>query len=347
MSEHSHDPHVCANPIPRSPGVRTIDTHAHWYPADWLDVFEKDGAKEGTRLDRSPGHYTIRTQKVVNPIDEEFVDLTLRLAAMDRQGVDVQALSLTNPMVYWASPEFGLTLSQVYNDAASAAHIKYPSRFVSLAMLPMQDPALALKELDRAAKLPGMRGLYLATNVNGVDLDDKRFWDIYARVEELGWTIFLHPVETIGHERTGRFFLRNLLGNPFDTCLAAVSLIFGGVLDAFPKLEINLPHAGGAFPGLIGRLDHGTRVRQELKHMLQLPSDYMRRFTYDTIGHSEQINMNLIRMVGADRILLGSDYCFDMGLSDPVSTVEQLVELSEEDRNLILGNTAARLLRLE
>ena len=334
--------------MPRSPGIRTIDTHAHWYPADWLKVFERDGAKEGARLDRSPGRYTIRTEKVVNPIDEEFVDLGLRLVSMDRQGVDVQALSLTNPMVYWASPAFGLALSQVYNDAASAAHLQHQNRFVGLAMLPMQDPALALRELDRAAKLPGMRGLYLATNVNGVDLDDQRFWDIYARVEELGWTIFLHPVETIGPERTSRFFLRNLLGNPFETCLAAVSLIFGGVLDAFPNLEINLPHAGGAFPGLIGRLDHGTKVRPELKHMQQrLPSEYMRRFTYDTIGHSEQINLNLIRMVGADRIVLGSDYCFDMGLSDPVGAVEQLGALSKDDRNLILGKTAARLLHLE
>jgi len=347
LSKHSHALQHCANPALRSLGVRTIDTHAHWYPVDWLNVFEKDGAREGARLERALGRYTIRTEKVTNPIDEEFVDLGLRLANMDRQGVDVQALSLTNPMVYWASPAFGLTLSQAYNDAASAAHINHQSRFVALAMLPMQDPALALKELDRAAKLPGMRGLYLATNVNGVDLDDKRFWDIYARTEELGWTIFLHPVETVGRERTERYFLRNLLGNPFDTCIAAVSLIFGGVLDAFPKLEINLPHAGGAFPGLIGRLDHGTRVRPELKHMQRLPSEYMRRFTYDTIGHSEQINMNLIRMVGADRILLGSDYCFDMGLSDPVSTVEHLGALGEEERNLILGKTAARLLRLE
>lgn len=347
MSEHIHDKQYFKHAIRRSPRVRSIDIHAHWFPTDWLNVFEKDGAKEGARLDRSPGHYIIRTGKVVNPIDEEFVNLELRLESMDRQGVDVQALSLTNPMVYWASSELGLRLSQAYNDAASAAHIKYKNRFVGLAMLPMQDPALALKELDRVAKLPGIRGLYLATNINGVDLDDKRFWDIYTRVEELGWTIFLHPVETIGPERTRRFFLRNLLGNPFDTCIAAACLIFGGVLDAFPSLEINLPHAGGAFPGLIGRLDHGTRVRPELSHMLKLPSEYMRRFTYDIIGHSQQVNMNLIQMVGADRILLGSDYCFDMGLSDPIGTIDQLDSLTEDDRDLILGKTAARLLHLD
>jgi len=121
---------------------------------------------------------------------------------------------------------------------------------------------------------------------------------------------------------------------------------FGGVLDAFPKLEVNLPHAGGAFPGLIGRLDHGTKVRAELKHMKRLPSDYLRRFTYDTIGHDDRINMNLVRLVGADRVLLGSDYCFDMGLDDPVASLSRLKDLSTEEHEAILGKTAAGLLKL-
>jgi aminocarboxymuconate-semialdehyde decarboxylase len=214
-------------------------------------------------------------------------------------------------------------------------------------MLPMQAPDLALKELERAAKLPGMRGMYLATHVNNVELDDRRFWDVYAKAEELGWTIFLHPIDTIGRERTTRYYLKNLLGNPYDTGVAAASLIFGGVLDAFPKLEVNLPHAGGTLPGLIGRLDHGTKVRPELAHMKQLPSAYLRRFTYDTIGHDDQINANLIRLVGADRVVLGSDYCFDMGLANPVGDVERLDMLSAEERDLICGGTAEKLLGLE
>jgi aminocarboxymuconate-semialdehyde decarboxylase len=208
----------------------------------------------------------------------------------------------------------------------------------------MQDPALALKELERAAKLPGIKGLYLATNINGNDLDDKSYWDIYAKVEELGWTIFLHPVDTVGKERMTKFYLRNLCGNPYDTGIAAAHIIFGGVLDAFPKLGFNLPHAGGTFPALIGRWDHGTKMRPELKHMKRMPSEYLRRFTYDTIGHSDAINMNLVRMVGADRVTLGSDYCFDMGLEHPHDTVESLTALSDADRDLILGKNAAGLL---
>lgn len=323
----------------------TIDIHAHWYPAEWLNLFEKDGASEGARLERNGENYTIRTERITNGFSERFVGLESRLADMDRTGVQVHALSLTTPMVYFASPAFGLALAQCYNDAASAAHLKYPDRFIGLAQLPMQSPELALKELERAAKLPGMRGLYLATNVNGLELDDQRFWGVYEKCEELGWPIFLHPVDTVGQDRTKRFYLKNLCGNPYDTGIAAAHLIFGGVLDRFEKLQINLPHAGGTFPWLIGRWDHGAKVRPELKHMKKPPSEYLRRFTYDTIGHDDRINMNLVRLVGADRITLGSDYCFDMGLEDPLATVQRL-EVSEEEKRLIAGGNALELLHL-
>jgi aminocarboxymuconate-semialdehyde decarboxylase len=326
--------------------MKTIDIHAHWYPQEWLDLFAKDGPKEDAALERTPGGYKLRAKHITNAFDDRFVGLTDRIKQMDARGIDVHALSLTTPMVYWASPAFGLALSQAFNDAAAAAHAKHPRRFFGLAMLPMQDPALAMKELERAAKLPGMKGLYLATNVNNLELDEKRFWDIYGKCEELGWTIYLHPVDTVGQDRTKKYYLKNLCGNPYDTGIAAAHLIFGGVLDKFEKLEVNLPHAGGTMPGLIGRWDHGTKVRPELKHMKRLPSEYLRRFTYDTIGHDDRINANLVRLVGADRVTLGSDYCFDMGLDDPLATVSRISGISEEEKKLIQGKNAARLLRL-
>jgi aminocarboxymuconate-semialdehyde decarboxylase len=255
--------------------MQTIDIHAHWYPEEWIRLFEKEGPKEGASLERSDGKYRVRTEKLVNAFDERFVDLDSRLKRMDETRIDVHALSLTTPMVYWASPGLGMDLSQAFNDAASAAHAKHPARFLGMAMLPMQEPRFALMELERAATLPGMRGVYLATNVDGYELDEPRFFDVYAKIEELGWGLFLHPVDTIGKDRTSKYYLKNLLGNPYDTGVAAAHLIFGGVLDRFPRLEVNLPHAGGAFPGLIGRLDHGTQVRPEMKHMKQLPSAYL------------------------------------------------------------------------
>ena len=325
--------------------MKTIDIHAHWYPPEWLRLFEKDGQGEGAVLERHAAGYRLKAKHITNAFDERFVDLDLRIKRMQEIGVDAHALSLTTPMVYWASPALGLALSQAFNDAASAAHRKHPERFFGLAMVPMQDPASALKELERASKLPGIKGMYLATNVNNQELDEKKFWDVYARCEELGWTIFLHPVDTVGQDRTQRYYLKNLCGNPYDTGIAVAHLIFGGVLDRFPKLGFNLPHAGGTYPALVGRWDRGTKVRPELKHMKQPPSAYLRRFTYDTIGHDDRINQNLVRMVGADRVTLGSDYCFDMGLDDPRATVGRL-DISEKEKAQICGENASKLLRL-
>jgi len=324
----------------------TIDIHAHWYPQEWLTLFQKDGAKEGASLERgADGRYSLRAKNITNAFDQRFVVVDERVKAMDERRIDVHALSLTTPMVYWASPALGLALSQAFNDAASAAHKKHPQRLCGLAMVPMHAPELALKELERASRLPGIKGMYLATNVNGEELDERKFWDVYAKCEELGWTIFLHPVDTIGQDRTKKYYLKNLCGNPYDTGVAVAHLIFGGVMDRFPKLGFNLPHAGGTFPWLIGRWDHGTKVRPELKHMKQPPSAYLRRFTYDTIGHDDRINANLVRLVGADRVTLGSDYCFDMGLDDPLATVDRL-DLSAEQRSQIVGGNAQKLLGL-
>ena len=324
----------------------TIDIHAHWYPQEWLTLFQRDGAKEGASLERgADGRYSLRAKAITNAFDQRFVVVDERVDAMDERRIDVHALSLTTPMVYWATPALGLALSQAFNDAASAAHRKHPQRLVGLAMVPMHAPELALKELERASKLPGIKGMYLATSVNGEELDEKKFWDVYAKCEELGWTIFLHPVDTIGQDRTKKYYLKNLCGNPYDTGVAVAHLIFGGVMDRFPKLGFNLPHAGGTFPWLIGRWDHGTKVRPELKHMKQPPSSYLRRFTYDTIGHDDRINTNLVRLVGADRVTLGSDYCFDMGLDDPLATIERM-KLPKEERDLVVGGNALKLLRL-
>jgi tripartite-type tricarboxylate transporter receptor subunit TctC/predicted TIM-barrel fold metal-dependent hydrolase len=239
--------------------MKVIDTHTHFYPQEWIDLLARDGERQGGKIERTAHGYKVSAGKLNNAFGDEFVSIEARLAGMKRQRVDMQALSLTTPMVYWAPPAFGLALSEAFNDAVSRACRDHPGQFVAFAMVPMQDPALALKELERAAKLEGMRGLYLATSIDGAELDDKRFWDVYAKCEEIGWPVFLHPVYTLGVDRTQRYYLRNLLGNPYDTGMAAACLIFGGVLDAFPKLEVNLPHAGGHAAGI----DRAPRSRHE------------------------------------------------------------------------------------
>jgi aminocarboxymuconate-semialdehyde decarboxylase len=210
----------------------------------------------------------------------------------------------------------------------------------------MGDPDRALAELEHASKLPGVRGVYLGTNIAGRDLDDPGFTPVFARIEALGLPVFLHPLNTVGGERLGKsYYLWNVIGNPLDTAIAAAHLIFGGVLDRFPKLEIALPHAGGVMPILMGRWDHAHDVRPELKHLAQPPSAYLRRFTYDTISHSKPILQFVIAQVGIERIMLGSDYCFDMGYAHPVDVVDGL-GLDTEERSMVLRGTAARLLKV-
>lgn len=326
--------------------VPSVDIHAHYFPQTYLDLIASEGKRFGASYEMTPKGWLIRTPAANNgPLSTKFIDLKQRLADMDAQGVTVQALSLTSPMLYWADEELSHKLAVAWNDAASAAHQAYPSRFVALLTLPMHFPERALDELNRASKLPGMRGVYMGTNVNHRDLDDPVFEPIFARIEALDLPIFLHPIEGVGGQRMKPFFLFNLLGNPFDTTIAAAHLIFGGVLDRHPKLTFGLSHAGGALPLLIGRLDQGWRVRSEVPHLPQAPSAYLNRFVYDTIVHSKSAMEFVINQVGVERVMIGSDYCFNMGYARPLQFVQEL-DLTSAQRRMIRGGNAARLLRL-
>jgi aminocarboxymuconate-semialdehyde decarboxylase len=246
-------------------------------------------------------------------------------------------------MVYWAPDAFGLKLSQTYNDACSAACLAHPDRLRGAIMLPMQAPDLAIEELDRAARLPGMCCVYMAFHVNGANLDERRFWPVYDRIADLGLPLCLHPVAPCGKERLTRFHLSNLIGNPHESAIGAASLIFGGVLDAFPRLKVMMPHAGGSFPWLTGRWDNAVRRHPALSHMTQPASAYLRRFHFDTITHSPQLMRYLIDMIGVDRFVMGTDYNWDAGYERPVDFVDSIPGLSADERRAILSETAKAL----
>ena len=330
------------------PAAPTIDIHAHYFPESYIELIAKRGSRVGASVTSdAQGRRFIQVGLLLRtgPITPLFVDIDARLREMDRQGVKVHALSLTQPMVYWADDDLGTELCVAFNDAISAAHSQHPDRLIGFACLPMQNPRLALQELERAAKLPGVRGVYMATAVRDRELSDPSFFPVYEAMAALGLPLFLHPM-MINNERMKQFYLINLCGNPFDTALAAGHLIFGGVLDAFPKLEVCLPHAGGALPILRGRFDRGFHTRAECKTIPRAPSEYLKRFTYDTISYNEQVLQELVDLVGADRIMMGSDYCFDIAYEEPVKVVTGMATLSEEQKQQILGMNAIRLLRL-
>lgn len=326
----------------------TVDIHAHYFPEAYLKLLETEGEASGIRLNRSNARGpAIQIGPILGgPLGAGFWDLDVRRKEMDRQRVQVHALSLTFPMVYWAGSALGVRLARIVNDALSAAHTAFPDRFVGLATLPLQDPPLANKELERAARLPGIRGVYFGTNVNGRELSNPDFLPIWERIDALKLPVFLHPLNVIGAQRLAPYYLGNLLGNPFDTAVAAAQLIFGGILDRFPRVNVCLPHAGGALPYLAGRLDRGHKVRAECTHLKRKPSTYLKRFTYDTISHAPEPLRYLIKLVGADRVMIGSDYCFDLGYERPVEVVTRLSGISRADQTKILGSTAAKLLRL-
>jgi len=328
---------------------RAIDVHAHFYPERFLAAVETWGAPFGARVDRSDprGPVLVAPGTPTRPLEPRFFDLPARLRSMDRQGVEVQALSLTIPMVYWADGAAGHRLARAFNDAASEAHTAHPDRFVGCATLPMQDPPRAAQELERASGLPGIRAVYLGTNVTGRELSDPAFFPIFERCQALKLPVLLHPITVIGAERLQPFYLHNLLGNPFDTAVAAAHLVFGGVLDRLPQLQVCLPHAGGALPYLAGRLQRGQRVRPEAQKAARRPvRTYLRRFSYDTISHDPRALRYLIDTVGADRVMLGSDFCFDMGYERPIQVVTGLRGFRQADQARILRGNAQRLLRL-
>ena len=340
---------------PREAGARpyrrVIDAHMHWYPQEFVDLMVRKGPAHGAVMgEDAKGNPVVVsvpgcTQK--SNMRKTMTNLQDIIADMEKRKCDTYALSMTNPLVYWAPAGFGLELAAAHNDACVEAHRKYPDRFYGCIVLPMQDLKLAAQELERMAKHPCMRAVFIAEHIEGKNLHEREFWPIYERAEALGLPLFLTNLYPTGAERMQDFFMLNTLGNPQEAGYAATSLVCGGVLDAFPQLEVFLPHAGGTFPWLVGRLDLGIAVSPELKHMKKPASEYLRRFHYDLITHHPQIMRNLIDLVGADRIVAGTDFPQAMSVKQPVDFVESIPGLTHREREMILCDNPARLLKIE
>ena len=330
-----------------------IDVHCHIVPEDCRDLrtTAADGREQGIWLEPdAEGREQLvidgRRMNAAEPAQLWNVDLRLR--EMDASGVDMQALSVP-PFCYFYSAEAAtaVAFARCLNDGIAAVVRRHPQRFIGLATVPLQDAGLAVAELNRAVDQLGMRGVEINSNVAGQNLDDPRLLPFFARVEQLGVPIFIHPHYVAAAERLREYYLTNLIGNPLDTSIAAACLVFGGIMARLPELIVYLAHGGGNTPYICGRWQHGWEVRPEPKRLLeQPPMALVRRFYFDTITHSQPALAYLVSTFGSDHVLLGTDYPFDMGDMRPVETV-RAIGLPEEQRGQILGGNAARLFKLE
>jgi aminocarboxymuconate-semialdehyde decarboxylase len=327
-----------------------LDAHAHWFPPEWMDLLEREGPKHGVVLGQN--HKSYRTAEGGGlPFRQTFapdmIDLDCVIDSMAAARLDMRILSLTNPMVFWAPEGLGVELARTFNDACGEAIRKHPSQIRGAITLPLQSPALALKELERAADIPGMCCAYSAMHINGVNVGDKSFWPLYECCAQRNLPLCLHPVAPCGSEdRLADYHMRNVVGNPHESAIGAASLIFGGALDAFPDLKILMPHAGGSFPWLVGRWDNGIARRPELAHVKQPASAYLRRFHYDTISHDAPMIRFLIDRIGADRFVLGTDYNMDAGVELPVDFIEEIPNITDEELRLIARDNVMSLFDL-
>ncbi len=326
----------------RAQGARrpvSVDVHTHWLPEAYVKAMSDLGRP---------------TSSLGTPPDPRSVSLDKRLAWMDAHGIQMHVLTLSGSMPWqWAPQDVAMKLARIVNDAAVQAHQQYPTRLVAAVSMPIRDPVQALQELNRMAGKPGICAVHLPNSIEGRDyLFEPAYAPILARAEELGYPLLFHPLDGVANQYAGpdrlggSAFLYNSLGFPFEHATTAVKFIYSGTLDRYPKLDIVLPHAGGAFPFIAGRIDHSLQKGAAKGVTLQKPfREYIRRFHYDTLTYYPETLRYLVQVAGADRVVIGTDNYAIMDVEEPNALVEQL-HLPAADEERILRGNAARLFRL-
>jgi aminocarboxymuconate-semialdehyde decarboxylase len=327
--------------------AKTIDIHAHILTQETIRLLQREAPQIAPKLSQMDDQFA--TLDVAGTIYRNFPrggwDLDRRLQDMAASKVDVQVLSVSPQTFVYAQPSaLASVFARIQNEELARLAKARPDRFLAIATLPMQAPKQASEELRHAVTVLGMRGAQIGSNIAGRNLDDPAFEPVWATAAELDAFMVIHPGNVAGADRLRAYYLNNLIGNPLDTTIAAACLIFGGVLERHPKLNFVMVHGGGFIPYQGMRWVHGWDVRPEPKvHLKHSPEKYLDRFLYDTILHSKKTLEMLIAMVGADRIFLGSDYPYDMGMLDCVRHVRGL-DITEAQREKILHSHAAKIL---
>jgi aminocarboxymuconate-semialdehyde decarboxylase len=281
----------------------------------------------------------------------KLTGVTERLVDMDRMGVDIQAVCpAPYHFFYFTEPGYGAELAREVNEGIAQVAADTPDRFVGMGTVPLQDAQLAIKELNYCVKKLGMRGIEICTNVNGKNLTDPslKLDKFFARCEELGVVIFMHPLGYTQADRLTNHYFNNVIGNPLDSTVAVSHLIFDGVLQRYPKLKFVVAHGGGFIAHYWARMDHAWRARPDCRTIIKNPpSSYLEKFYFDSITFDPEMLKRLIEKFGADHVVLGTDYPYDMGEVDPLGLIKQVKRLPKAARDLIQGGNAARLLDIK
>ncbi|MFC2007887.1 amidohydrolase family protein [Chloroflexota bacterium] len=327
--------------------IINIDVHGHFTPRSCLTTGEGNNRPNmPTLVADTQGQENIVMGGYRTPA-ASLSDPETRIKEMAASGIDFQILSSSPRFLFYDREiEDALWFSQQQNDGIADTVKEYPERFSGMAAIPLQEPKKALGELDRAINKLGLKGVEILSHVNDRQLDDPELLPFYKEVEAMDVPVFIHPRGTRS-EGMRSYHLGNLVGHPSNTTLAAAHLIFGGILEKFPNIKFCLAHGGGFLPYIRGRWEHGYEVRADCKEIIKRPpSDYISLLYFDTITHSVPVLEFLVASMGADRVMLGTDFPYDMGDLQPVSKVEGLTGISEEDRQKILGGNAARIFNL-
>ena len=324
-----------------------IDVHAHVLLPSLQQEVERrdpDGAAAAAELERvRNGVPSLQASgRMVGERIPRLTDVAARLAAMDAQGVAVQWVSPSPTHFYpWAGEELAAWAASEANRLVAEHIAQAPDRLRGLGTIPMQHPQLAVEALDDALAR-GLLGVEISSFAGDVELSDERLESFWARAAETGAIVFLHPFGCSLDERLDRFYLSNSVGQPVENAVALSHLIFAGVLDRHPGLRLVAAHGGGYLPTVIGRADRAWRVRPEAHDCREAPSAYLRRIWFDTVVHDERTLRALVEVAGADRVVLGSDFPFDMGLDDPIAEI-RAVGLPDDAVDAVLAGNALAL----
>jgi aminocarboxymuconate-semialdehyde decarboxylase len=329
-----------------------IDIHTHILPEKMPNFVEKFGYPGFLELHHhAPGKaLMVKGGKVFREIDSNCWDPAVRLLECDQTAVNVQVLS-TIPVLfnYWAVPEDALYVSRFLNDHLAEVVRDNPRRFVALGTLPLQDPKLAIAELERCINELGFAGIEIGTHVNDWNLDEPELFAVLEACQDLGAAVFVHPWDMRGVKTLQKYWLPWLVAMPFETAAAICSLIFGGVMERLPRLRLAFAHGGGSFPCLVGRIEHGFQVRPDLcaVNSIRNPREYLGQFWVDSLVHDAASLRSLLDVVGEDRIILGSDYPFPLGEDHPGRLIESMPEFSLAMREKLLYSNALEWLGRE